>query len=380
MTAATGPDIRMPAEWEPHEATWLAYPHHKGDWPGKLEAARWAFVEFVRVLQDYELVQVLVRNDSEARQFVSKLRRSGGDPEALGIHFCATDRSWLRDSGPTFAFRGESLIAVCWHFDGWGRYPDHRQDALVGAFVARAAGAPVHRLSAQEFGAVEGGAIDCNGNGTFMASEQCALRAHGGTEDRWRTREALERALRDTLGAVKVLWLDRGLQGDDTSGHVDTLARFTGPSTAAAVVETDPRDVNYRALQDNLRRLRLMRVESGRELDIVELPMPRPLYYDGDRLPATYANFYVANGCVLVPTYNDPSDRVALRLLEACFPGREVRGIHCVDVALGLGTLHCLAQQQPQAPERARSQRRALAAQAIMDSELEKTISDSEPS
>ena len=346
-------NVRMPAEWEPHEATWLAWPHLASDWPGKLDAAQWAFAEYTRRLQEQETVRLLVRDAAEEASVRSKLRRSGADPDLLDVHACPTDRCWLRDSGPTFAARESELLANCWRFDAWGRYSDWKTDARVGRFIAEVAGAtvvaPVVKGSVV---AMEGGAIESNGSGTIMTTEQCLLgrAAHAG--NRGLSREEIERVLGESLGARNVLWLDRGIAGDDTSGHVDQLARFVGPSTVAAIVESNPRDENYEPLRENLRRLRGWRGEQGRQLDIVELPMPRPLAFDGDRLPASYANFYIANGCVLVPTFNDPNDRIAIRALEECFPGREVCGIHCVDVALGLGTLHCLAQQQPRVPGR----------------------------
>ena len=341
----------MPAEWEPHEATWLAYPHATGDWPGKLDAVRWAFAEFARKLCERESVRMIVRDDAERRHFASRLRRAGGDADSIEYFHCDTDRSWLRDSGPTFALRGSELVAVCWRFDGWGRYADHRKDAGVGRQIAEATGAAVREPVAEGRRVVmEGGAVECNGCGTFLATEQHLARASGNAPGTARAKEGFAAMLGASLGATNVLWLGSGIAGDDTSGHIDTLARFVGPHTVAAAVETDSRDENHAPLRENLRRLRRMRDERGRPLEIAELPMPRPLTYDGARLPASYANFYVGNGCVLAPTFNDPNDAPALSVLEECFPGREVCGIHCVDIALGLGTLHCLAQQQPQAP------------------------------
>ncbi len=348
MTAGDQPAIRMPAEWEPHNATWLAYPHRADDWPGKLTAVRWAFLEFVHKLQLSETVRLLVRDSPEAARVRSTMRRGGAEADLLNIHVQDTDRSWLRDSGPTFISVGRRLGAVCWRFNGWARYSDWRLDEQVGRFIAHAAGAEVFEPRAEgRLVTMEGGAIESNGRGTLLTTEQCLLSHDRYARNPGLSRDGVEGVLREALGAKNILWLGRGIAGDDTSGHVDTVARFVGPRRVAAIVETDSRDENCQALQDNLRRLRAMHDEGGRALEVVELPMPRALYFEGCRLPASYANFYIANGAVLAPTFNDPNDRVALRVLEECFPEREVCGIHCVELALGLGGLHCLAQQQP---------------------------------
>ncbi len=350
MSEAAGSATRMPAEWEPHEATWLAYPHSRSDWPGKLSAVRWAFAEFVRLLSGRERVCLLVRDAREAERARSVLRRSGADPDHVELHLVSTDRSWLRDSGPTFVLRDGRLHAVCWAFNAWGRYDNWQADRRVGRYIANSSAAGVLEPTANGRTVVmEGGAIESNGQGTILTTEQCLLGDRPRARNPGLSRNAIERVLRDCLGATNVLWLGSGIAGDDTGGHVDTLARFVGRNRVAAIVETDRRDENYAALQDNLRRLREMRDERGRTLEIVDLPMPRPLWFDGCRLPASYANFYVANGTVLVPTFNDSNDAAALRILRECFPDREVRGVHCVDIALGLGTLHCLAQQLPRA-------------------------------
>ncbi len=351
MSAQPDETIRMPAEWEPHEATWLAYPHQSSDWPGKVSAVRWAMAEFVRKLQEQETVRLLVRDAKEARRALSLLGRAGARTSELEVHVCPTDRSWLRDSGPTFVLRGSSLRAVCWQFNAWGRYSNWQLDARVGRSIARLANATIvePRLAGRRI-VLEGGAIDCNGRGTVLTTEECLLGQGRHARNAGLRREDLESVLGDALGATNVLWLGRGIAGDDTGGHVDTLARFVGPRTVAAAVEPDPVDENFEPLQDNLERLKAMHDQDGRSLEIVELPMPRPIHFEGWRVPATYANFYVANGRVLVPTFNDPSDGLAVGILQQCFPDREVCGIHCTDIALGAGALHCLAQQQPRIP------------------------------
>lgn len=348
MTVGDQPAIRMPAEWEPHEATWLAYPHRADDWPGKLTAVRWTFVEFVRKLQQHESVRLLVRNSPEAERVRRIMRRGGAGPDLLDIHVRDTNRSWLRDSGPTFVLVGPRLGAVCWRFNGWARYPDWQLDAQVGRFVAHVAGAQVFEpYTAGRRFTMEGGGIETNGRGTLLTTEQCLLSPGCHARNPGLSRDAVESVLRKVLGVQNILWLGRGIAGDDTSGHIDTVARFVGPRRVATIVESDSRDENYQPLRDNLRRLHGMRDEGGRALEIVELPTPRALHFEGWRLPASYANFYIANGTVLVPTFNDPNDRLALRVLEECFPNREVCGIHSVDLALGRGGLHCLAQHQP---------------------------------
>ena len=255
-------NVRMPAEWEPHEATWLAWPHLTSDWPGKLDAVQWAFAEYIRRLQEQETVRLLVRDAAEEASVRSKLRRAGADPDLLEVQACPTDRSWLRDSGPTFAARGSELLAICWRFDAWGKYSNWKTDARVGRFIAEVAGAGVVEPVVEgSVVAMEGGAIESNGSGTIMTTEQCLLGRGGHAGNRSLSREDIEGVLGESIGARNVLWLDRGIAGDDTSGHVDQLARFVGPSTVAAIVESDPRDENYEPLQANLRRLRGWRGE-----------------------------------------------------------------------------------------------------------------------
>lgn len=348
MIQGTEVSVRMPAEWEPHDCTWLAYPRLASDWPGKLWPVRWALVEFARKLAGSERVELIVQDPRERRLAMGALRRAGADTRQVRCHELPTDRSWLRDSGPTFVLHGDRLRAVCWGFNAWGRYANWQADKRVAPFIAQQAKArPIEPRALGRRVIMEGGAIDSNGNGSILSTEQCLLAKGRHARNPGLTRDEIEAVLAQAVGATNVLWLTGGIAGDDTGGHVDTVARFAGPNLVAAAVETDRRDPNHRPLAENLKRLRSMRDERGRQIDIAELPMPERLDFDGWRLPASYANFYIANEAVLVPTFNDPSDRVALRVLEECFPGREVCGIHCVDLVLGQGTLHCLAQQQP---------------------------------
>jgi agmatine deiminase len=343
----------MPAEWEPHEGTWIGWPHNASDWPGKFAAIPWVYAEIVRLLSAQERVHILVQGEAEERRAISMLDRAGAALENVSWHRWPTDRVWLRDSGPIFVRNLDGLVAITnWKFNAWAKYDDWRLDdqnperiaGLLGVDdwrpeVKLADGSP-HRL------VLEGGSIDVNGRGTLITTEECLL-----SEVQQRnpgvSREQLEQAFGDYLGIDQVIWLDRGTAGDDTHGHVDDITRFVGPETIVTAVEPDASDLNHEVLEENLARLQDSRTPGGKQWTIVELPMPRPVVFRGQRLPASYANFYIANGLVLAPTFNDPHDRVALRILAEVFPGREVVGIHAVDLVWGLGTLHCMTQQQP---------------------------------
>ena len=345
----------MPAEWEPHRATWIAWPHNRSDWPGKLEAVRWCYVEIVRRLAAVEQVEIVFPDAGSERRALRRLARAGVDPGRLRAHRFPTDRSWIRDSGGTFVRRAAAAEApagvdlVDWRFNGWARYGDWARDDRLPRRIAAARG--LRRIVPRVGGrrrpmVLEGGSIDVNGAGAALATEECLLDPAVQPRNPGMMREDVERALDAHLGVDTVVWLGRGIAGDDTHGHIDDVARFVGPTTVVAAAEPDPADENHAPLADNLRRLQAVRV-GGRLLTVVPLPMPRPLRFDGRRLPATYLNFYVANRLVLVPTFNDPADRVALELLAGLFPGRDVVGVHAVDLVLGLGTLHCLTLQEP---------------------------------
>jgi agmatine deiminase len=346
---------RMPAEWEPHEATWIAWPHNRSDWPGKFSAIPWVYAEIVRHLVKVERVEVLV-NDAEARDQARAILHQAGVPsDGTRFHLWPTNRSWTRDYGPIFVTSSGAgvppVAATCWQFNAWAKYKDWQNDASIAPKIARRLGVPEYRSGMEIKGkpkrvVLEGGSIDVNGRGTLLTTEECLL----GREQQRNpavAREILEQVFADYLGIKKVLWLGGGISGDDTHGHVDDIARFVTPNTAVAAVEYDPTDVNYLPLQDNLRRLRKMKDQDGRQLRVVELPMPAPVTFRGQRLPASYANFYIANRLVLAPTFNDANDRRALNILAELFPDRQVLGIYCGDLVWGLGTLHCMTQQQP---------------------------------
>jgi agmatine deiminase len=382
---------RMPAEWEPHEATWLAWPHERTDWPGKFAPIPWVYADIVRHLARVERVRMLVQDRTEERAARRILQKSGADLTAVDLFIAPTNRGWTRDFGAIFMKRcgtdasdapgviltsaatknlsdstgrdreilrqtnsipaqndnAASVAATKWRFNAWAKYDDWQKDNAamnrvlpklkIPAWEPRYRGRPV---------VLEGGSIEVNGAGTLLTTEECLLSPHQARNPGFE-RADWEAIFRDYLGATNVLWLNRGIAGDDTHGHVDDLARFVNPATVVTVVESDRSDANYEPLQENLARLREMKDEHGRALRIETLPMPRPVWFDGQRLPASYANFYIANKIVLVPTFSDPHDRAALNTLAALFPDREVIGIAARDLVLGLGTLHCMSQQQP---------------------------------
>lgn len=343
--------FQMPAEWEPHEATWIAWPHHRMDWPGKFAPIRWVYGEIVRKLAPGELIRILVNSAAQQAQARRLLTRVGVDLSRVEFFHVPTNRSWTRDYGPWFVRkvgrRPEAAI-IRFRFNGWARYGDWRKDDRVAERVAHALG---YRLFAAAVNGrlfvLEGGSVDVNGRGTVMTTEECLLDPAVQVRNPGFTRQQTEAALKAFLGVTNVLWLGKGIAGDDTHGHVDDLCRFVGPRTVVLCQETNPKDANYRALLENRERLEGMRLEDGSKIEIVPLPMPAPLYFAGRRLPASYANFYMANAAVLVPTFNDPNDRIALGTLAELFRDRPVVGIHAVDLVWGLGTLHCLTQQQP---------------------------------
>ena len=358
MTLASGTPAaqgyRMPAEWEPHAATWLAWPHERSDWPGpgKLEAVRWVYTEIIRHLVPDERVRVLVRDEKLERQAHTMLRRAGVDSGRVDWFRIPTDRAWTRDYCPLF-LRGPNgdLGLVGWRFTGWAKYSNYRRDAAVPRRIARRLRRPLWLPVAAENGGhrrvvLEGGAIEVNGRGALLTTEECLL-SPVQARNPGLPREDLEQILADHLGIRKVLWLGEGIAGDDTHGHVDDLARFVDPRTVVLATCDEPTDDNYERLRHNRDRLGDMTDQDGAPLRVVELPMPAPLTFDGQRLPASYANFYIGNSVVLVPTFNDPSDRTALGILADLFPARRVVGIHAVDLVLGLGTLHCMTQQEP---------------------------------
>ena len=338
---------RMPAEWEPHAATWLAWPHNAEDWPGKFAPIQWVYADIIRHLSRHERVELLVQ-DGEAEAKVRRiLARAKALNDKVRIHHVPTDRIWMRDSGCTFIQEGGRLKGVNWQFNAWAKYDNWQRDRQVGAAMARIAGAElIQPIDRQGRVVLEGGSIDVNGDGILITTEECLL-SKVQERNAGLTKAGYERVFAEHLGIRKVIWLDRGVEGDDTHGHVDDITRFVAPDTIVTVVEPDPSDPNHAPLAENLRRLKAERDLEGQPFRIVELPMPSPVVFEGRRLPASYGNFYIANGLVLVPTFNDPKDRLALNLLAELFPDREVIGIHSGDFIWGFGAMHCMTQQQP---------------------------------
>ncbi len=362
MSDTTTATYRMPAEWAPHAATWIAWPHNPDDWPGKFQPIPWVYAEIVRHLSRVEDVHILVNDLAAERRATSMLKRGGANMAHIHFHHWPTDRVWLRDSGPIFVKRiapsgnDDDLAATNWRFNAWAKYDNWRRDDQIPHHVAKLYDIPeirpevaLHNGKSQRI-VLEGGSIDTNGAGVLLTTEECLL-----SEVQQRnpgvSREQLERAFHDYLGIHQTLWLHRGCAGDDTHGHVDDVTRFVAEDTILTAVEHNTADENHLPLAENLDRLRAFRQtrgkNKGKPFRVVELPMPNPVYFEGQRLPASYANFYIANGLVLVPTFNDCHDRLALNTIAECFPTREIVGIHAVDLVWGLGTLHCLSQQEP---------------------------------
>lgn len=341
---------RMPAEWEKHEATWLGWPHELTDWPGKFAPIPWAFAEIVRLLSQVERVHLLVEDGQAETRVRGILRKAGAKLAAVEFFRVPTDRGWMRDSGPICVKNAGGEVAYNnFVFNGWAKYENHKKDAAVvrkaNAWLKRRMFLPEHKGRRV---VLEGGSIDVNGRGTLLTTEEC-LQSKVQERNPGFTKEDYAEVFWKYLGVSNVLWLGNGIAGDDTHGHVDDLTRFVNETTVVTIVEEDRSEANYAALQENLARLKRMKDQDGRPLQVETLPMPKPVWFDGQRLPASYANFYIANGLVIVPTFNDANDRVALDTLAKLFPGREVAGIHCRDLVLGLGTLHCMTQQEPAA-------------------------------
>jgi agmatine deiminase len=354
---------RMPAEWEPHESTWLAWPHFRGDWPGKFEPIQWVYAEVVRTLARHERVDIIVNDLSWETRARRVLERAGALSDNVAFYRWRTNRVWTRDSGcifltPSAEQADSGLLALHFQFNAWAKYPNYNLDEKVGARMAKAAGVrtvqPIFMdaLNEKQRVVLEGGSIDVNGCGTVLATEECLLST---TQQRnpAMDRAAYEQTFADYLGAQSVIWLDSGIAGDDTHGHIDDIARFAAPNTVVTMVEPNERSENHLALHENLGRLRNARTPDGQKLDVVEIPMPRPVVFESRQLPVSYANFYIANGAVLAPVFNDPNDRIALNTLADVFPAREIVPIYSGDLIWGFGALHCMTQQQPARAEAA---------------------------
>ena len=371
--------FRMPAEWDLHAATWLAWPHYKLDWPGKFEPIPWVYAEIIRYLSRHERVELIVKDAAAERLARKTLKRAHALNSNIRFHHWPTNRVWTRDSGCAFVWwcgagalaredasghsphpvatrvgqpqvenkARQELAAIKWRFNAWAKYPNWQQDEQIGSLMARTAGPhEIRPTFGKNWVVLEGGSIDVNGQGTLITTEECLLSRVQQRNPGMKKRD-YEKIFAQHLGATNVIWLGSGIVGDDTHGHVDDITRFVSPDTVLTCVDADPKSDNYEALRENIRRLRDAVTEDGKSLATIDLPMPAPVYFEGRRLPASYANFYIANGVVLVPVFNDPNDRVALDILADIFPDREIAPIYCGDLIWGFGAIHCMTQQQP---------------------------------
>lgn len=339
---------RFPAEWEKQQGVLLCFPHNGKDWPGKFGAIQWAFVEFIKKVASVEQVMLIVVDKDQQDKVNEMLETAHVKMENISYIFHKTNRSWMRDSGPIIVKNGDSREALNFNFNGWAKYKNYQLDRGVPSKVANSLKTPLTQVTYKGKPVIlEGGAIDVNGKGTLLTSEECLMDQKTQVRNPGFTKADYEAIFKEYLGVTNTIWLGDGIVGDDTHGHIDDLCRFVNANTIITVVEDDPKDANYHMLQDNLNRLKSAKLEDGSTPNIVELPMPNHLDFEGLRIPASYANFLIINKCVLVPTFNDPNDRKALNIIADCFPDREVIGISAIDLIWGFGTLHCLSQQIP---------------------------------
>lgn len=342
------PGYSMPAEWEEHEATWLGWPHNASDWPGKFEIIPWVYGEMARKISEGENICLIVRHKADENLARTVFRKVGVDLRKIKFVTHPTNRGWTRDTGPIFVKRGKETAIVHFHFNGWAKYDNWRKDTKVPETAAGLLGKELfHAECHGKPFVIEGGGIELNGRGTLISTEECYLHPKIQVRNPGLGKKEIETTLRHYLGVKNVFWLAKGPKGDDTHGHIDDICRFVNSKTLVLVREKESRDPNYKPLEENWERIGDLRLEDGGKPDVVELPMPSPLYFDGVRLPASYANFYICNAAVIVPTFNDAKDRVALGILGELFRDRPVVGIHAVDLVWGFGSLHCLTQQQP---------------------------------
>jgi agmatine deiminase len=340
---------RFPAEWEKQEGILLCFPHNGNDWPGKYEAIQWAFVEFIKKVATYEKVFLVVIDEKLKVKVSDMLERARVKLDQISFIIQKTNRSWMRDSGPIVVYKDGKREALNFNFNGWAKYKNFQLDKYVPSKVSGFLKIPLTQVTYKGKPVIiEGGAIDVNGRGTLLTSEECLMHSSIQVRNAGFTKEDYEAVFKEYLGVTNVIWLGDGIEGDDTHGHIDDLARFINEDTIVTIIETDPKDVNYKPLQDNLKRLQNAKLEDGKSPVIVTLPMPKRLDFEDLRLPASYANFLILNNCVLVPTFNDANDRKALNILAECFPDREIIGISAIDLIWGFGTLHCLSQQIPE--------------------------------
>ncbi|MBL7864065.1 MAG: agmatine deiminase family protein [Cyclobacteriaceae bacterium] len=335
--------FRFPAEFEKHDATWLSWPHKEASWPGKIQSIYPAYSAFVGLLAQSERVNINVADEAMKQFALRQLEKAAVDLSQVHFHFNPTNDAWCRDHGPAFLIndKEKKKVIVDWDYNAWGgKYPPHDLDDVIPTRIGKSMGLPVFHPNI----IMEGGSVDFNGAGTILTTTACLLNKNRNPH---LSKDQIEKYLLDFYGAKQVLWLGEGIVGDDTDGHIDDITRFINEDTVVTVVEPDPRDENHKLLDENLQQLRTMRLPDGRPLKIVELPMPGEVIHEGQRLPASYGNFYICNKFVIVPTFRDKRDQVAIDILQKHMPDRKVVGIDSVDIIWGLGSFHCLSQQEP---------------------------------
>jgi agmatine deiminase len=344
-------DFRLPAEWEKHEATWIGWPHNKSDWPGKFTPIIWVYCEIVKKISEGEIVRIIVESTDHKNKVIRALKDSNADLSNVEFFILKTDRGWIRDSGPVFIksnSQKNEIALVHFKFNAWAKYDNYKQDARLPGFISKKMNLksikPIHKNTHV---VLEGGSIDSNGDGLLLTTEECLLDPKIQVRNKDFTKTDYEKVFQDYLGIHTVIWLGKGIVGDDTHGHVDDLCRFVGKDKAVLVQEENSKDANYKILKENKERLASEVLPSGSKLEVIDLPMPSPVIFKGQRLPASYANYYISNSYVLVPIFNDVKDKKTLGILSEIFNNRQVVGIHAVDLVWGLGTLHCLTHEQP---------------------------------
>lgn len=342
-------EIKTIPEWEPHEATWIGWPHNKSDWPGKFAPIPWVYGEIIRYISRGEKVRILVEDKKHQERSKIVLKSVDADLDNVEFYIIKTNRGWLRDSGPAFVKDETGKVsAVHFRFNAWAKYDNFKKDEKIPEFISKKFS--LDKITAEHNGryvVLEGGSIDYNGSGSILTTEECLMDDKVQVRNPGFTKKDYEEVFKKYLGAANTIWLGKGIAGDDTHGHVDDLCRFVNKNTVVICSESNPEDKNYSLLKENKERLKDAVLEDGSKLNAVDLPMPAPVIFKGERLPASYANFYFSNYAVLVPTFNDPNDRIALGILSELITDRPVIGIHSVDLVWGLGTLHCLTHEQP---------------------------------
>ncbi len=343
-----GKSLRYPAEWEKHKSTIICFPHQKEDWPGKFMPIPWVYTEIVKYLVQGEIVRIIVQSKNHIEKVKSYFNRAHIPLDNINFVITKTDRSWMRDSSPAFVKAGNKTRAVEFAFNGWAKYSNHKLDRKIPKVLSKHLNIEIESAMHKNRNVVlEGGAIDVNGKGTLITTEECLLDEKIQTRNPEFTKKDYEEIFKKYLGIKNVIWLKKGIAGDDTHGHVDDFCRFVNYNTLLVCSEEKSIDENYKPLKENLEILENVKLEDNSKPDVVKLPMPRPIIFEGTRLPASYANFYISNYAVLVPTFNDSNDRIALNIIKEFFQDREVIGIHSVDLVWGLGTLHCLTHEEP---------------------------------